>query len=94
MESLKHIFFFFLKNLKFKKKKYTKIISCLWLCDCYVLNMDYLKKKLKKLNVSKTYDEIETRIASGWYVETNDSRKLKKFKTSEIKFRVSKNTTT
>tara|TARA_Y100000589_G_scaffold245554_1_gene233252 strand:- start:739 stop:909 length:171 start_codon:yes stop_codon:yes gene_type:complete len=54
--------------------------------------MDYLKKKLKKLNVSKTYDEIETRIASGWYVETNDARKTKKYKTNEIKFKVAKNT--
>ena len=53
--------------------------------------MDYLKKKLKKLNVSKTYDEIETRIASGWYVETNDSRKTKKYKTKQIKIKLSKN---
>ena len=53
--------------------------------------MDYLKKKLRKLNVSKTYDEIETRIASGWYVETSDSKKTKKYKTNEIKFKVSKN---
>ena len=53
--------------------------------------MDYLKKKLRKLNISKTYDEIETRIASGWYVETNDSRKTKKYKTNKIKFKISKN---
>ncbi len=52
--------------------------------------MDYLKKKLKKLNVSKTYDEIDTRIATGWYVETNDSYKTKKYKTNEIKFKVKK----
>tara|TARA_Y100001970_G_C13962006_1_gene713658 strand:+ start:606 stop:767 length:162 start_codon:yes stop_codon:yes gene_type:complete len=52
--------------------------------------MDYLKKKLKKLNVSKTYDEIDTRIASGWYVETNDSNKTKKYKTNEIKFKITK----
>ena len=53
--------------------------------------MDYLKKKLKNLNVSKTYDEIETRIASGWYVETNDSRKTKKYKTNEIEYKLTKN---
>tara|TARA_Y100001968_G_scaffold331167_1_gene384958 strand:+ start:1080 stop:1265 length:186 start_codon:yes stop_codon:yes gene_type:complete len=52
--------------------------------------MDYLKKKLKKINVSKTYDEIDTRIASGWYVETNDSSKTKKYKTDEIKYKLSK----
>ena len=52
--------------------------------------MDYLKKKLKKQNVSKTYDEIDTRIASGWYVETDNSHKTKKYKTSQIKFKVTK----
>ena len=64
---------------------------CHYKSDCYVNTMDYLKKKLKKLNVSKTYEEIETRIASGWYVETNDAKKTKKYKTNEIKFKVAKN---
>ena len=53
--------------------------------------MDYLKKKLRNLDVSESYDEIETRIASGWYVETNDSRRTKKYKTNEIKFKLAKN---
>ena len=53
--------------------------------------MDYLKKKLQNLNVTRTYDEIDTRIASGWYVETNDGKKTKKYKTSKIKFKVTKN---
>ena len=88
METEGRIFFFFLKNLKFR---YFKKFSCLYKTDCYVENMDYLKKKLKNLNVSKTYDEIETRIASGWYVETNDSRKTKKYKTNEIKYKLTKN---
>jgi len=52
--------------------------------------MDYLKKKLKKVNVSKTYDEIDTRIASGWYVETNAPSKTKKYKTEEIKYKLTK----
>tara|TARA_B100000945_G_C20327492_1_gene570721 strand:+ start:945 stop:1118 length:174 start_codon:yes stop_codon:yes gene_type:complete len=55
--------------------------------------MDYLKKKLKKVNVSRTYDEIDTRIASGWYVETNNSSKTKKYKTNVIKYKITKNTT-
>ena len=54
--------------------------------------MDYLKKKLKNLNVSQTFDEIDTRIASGWYVEANDGKKTKKYKTDKIKFKIAKNT--
>ena len=34
--------------------------------------MDYLKKSLKKLNIIKDYDEVDTKIASGWYVEPID----------------------
>ena len=55
--------------------------------------MDYLKKKLKKVNVTRTYDEIDTRIASGWYVETNNSSKTKKYKTNVIKYKITKNPT-
>ena len=31
--------------------------------------MDYLKKSLKKLNIKSDYEEVDTKIASGWYVE-------------------------
>ena len=55
--------------------------------------MDYLKKKLKNENISKTYDELDTRIASGWYVEAKDSKKSKQYKTKQIKFKVSKKST-
>ena len=52
--------------------------------------MDYLKKKLQNQNISKAYEELDTRIASGWYVETKDDKKVKQYKTNQIKFRVSK----
>ena len=52
--------------------------------------MDYLKKKLKNQNISKAFEELDTRIASGWYVETKDEKKVKQYKTSKIKFKVSK----
>ena len=52
--------------------------------------MDYLKKKLQNQNISKAYEELDTRIASGWYVETKGERKTKQYKTKQIKFRVSK----
>ena len=52
--------------------------------------MDYLKKKLQHQNIAKAFEELETRIASGWYVETKDEKKSKQYKTSQIKFKVSK----
>ena len=58
-----------------------------------IRNMDYLKKKLQNQNISKAFDELDTRIASGWYVETKDDKKIKQYKTKQIKFRVSKKIT-
>jgi len=52
--------------------------------------MDYLKKKLQKQNISRAYEELDTRIASGWYVETKDEKKIKQYKTKQIMFKVSK----
>jgi len=52
--------------------------------------MDYLKKSLKKLNIKRDYEEVDTKIASGWYVEPLEGSSKKKFKTKEVKFKVSK----
>ena len=52
--------------------------------------MDYIKKSLQKLNEDKTYEEIDTRLASGWYVDTNEGNKRKKFKTKKVVYKVSK----
>ena len=52
--------------------------------------MDYLKKKLRNQNISKAFEELDTRIASGWYVETKGEKKTKQYKTKQIEFRVSK----
>ncbi len=52
--------------------------------------MDYLKKSLKKLDIKKDYEEMDTRIASGWYVNTKGDKKVKKYKTSEVKFKLVK----
>ena len=52
--------------------------------------MDYKKKSLKNLNRSESYEEIDTRLASGWYVDSPGSIKKKKYKTSEIPFKISK----
>ena len=52
--------------------------------------MDYLKKSLKNLDIQKDYEEMDTRIASGWYVNTSGAKKEKKYKTKKIKYRLVK----
>ena len=52
--------------------------------------MDYKKKSLNKLNREESYEEIDTRLASGWYVDTVDNGKKKKYKTKKVSFKISK----
>ncbi len=52
--------------------------------------MDYKKKSLIKLNQKESYEEIDTRLASGWYVDAVDNRKEKKYKTKKVSFKISK----
>tara|TARA_B100000242_G_scaffold60807_1_gene36488 strand:+ start:214 stop:387 length:174 start_codon:yes stop_codon:yes gene_type:complete len=52
--------------------------------------MDYLKKSLRNLDGKADYEEIDTRLASGWYVDSIGSNKKKKYKTKEVSYKVSK----
>ena len=52
--------------------------------------MDYKKKSLKNLNREESYEEIDTRLASGWYVDTANGSKKKKYKTKEVVFKITK----
>ena len=52
--------------------------------------MDYKKKSLSKLNRSESYEEIDTRLASGWYVDSFGANKKKKYKTKEVSYKISK----
>ena len=52
--------------------------------------MDYKKRSLKKLNHNETYEEIDTRLASGWYVDSFENIKKKKYKTKMVSFKISK----
>ncbi len=52
--------------------------------------MDYKKKSLNKLNQKESYEEIDTRLASGWYVDAVDNIKKKKYKTEKVSFKISK----
>ena len=54
--------------------------------------MDYIKKSLQNLSDDNSYEEIDTRLASGWYVNTNENIK-KKFKTKKVAFKISKKRT-
>ena len=52
--------------------------------------MDYKKKSLKNLNHNESYEEIDTRLASGWYVDSPCGNKKKKYKTNSVPFKISK----
>ena len=52
--------------------------------------MDYKKKSLKKLNFKESYEEIDARLASGWYVNPLGNSKKKEYKTKEVSFTILK----
>ena len=52
--------------------------------------MDYKKKKLDKLSFRNSYEEIDTRLATGWYVDSVGNNKVKNYKTKEVSFKISK----
>ena len=52
--------------------------------------MDYKKKSLNKLKKTESYEEIDTRLASGWYVDALSGNKKKKYKTKEVVFKIAK----
>ena len=52
--------------------------------------MDYIKKSLQNLSEDNAYEEIDTRLASGWYVDTKENQRKKKFKTKKVSYKISK----
>ena len=42
------------------------------------------------MNCNESYEEIDTRLASGWYVDTLGNKKKKKYKTNKVLFKISK----
>ena len=52
--------------------------------------MDYKKKSLNRSESGESYEEIDTRLASGWYVDNFGNNKKKKYKTKEVSFTISK----
>ena len=55
--------------------------------------MEYKKKSLSNLDIKKDYEEIDTRLASGWFVESLGKNKKKKYKTTEVTYKISKKLT-
>ena len=51
--------------------------------------MDYKKKSLNKISSDASYEEIDTRLASGWYVDSMDNKK-KKYRTKKVTYKISK----
>ena len=56
----------------------------------FSIKVDYKKKSLNKLNTNESYEEIDTRLASGCYVDTLGNNKKKKYKTKEVSYTISK----
>ena len=52
--------------------------------------MEYKKKSLANLDIKKDYEEIDTRLASGWYVDDIHFSKKKIYKTKKTTFKISK----
>ena len=52
--------------------------------------MEYIKKSLANLDIKKDYEEIDTRLASGWYVDDINISKKKIYKTNKTSFKISK----
>ena len=52
--------------------------------------MEYKKKSLSNLDIDKDYEEIDTRLASGWYVDDINIPKKKLYKTKKTSYKISK----
>ena len=46
--------------------------------------MEYKKKSLSNLDIKRDYEEIDTRLASGWYVDVLIPQKRKFIKQSKL----------
>ena len=55
-----------------------------------LISMEYKKKSLTNLDIKKDYEEIDTRLASGWYVDDIHLSKKKIYKTNKTSFKISK----
>ena len=52
--------------------------------------MEYKKINSSNLDKKKDYEEIDTRLASGWYVDDIHMTKKKIYKTKKTSYKISK----
>ena len=55
-----------------------------------IKNKSAVGVSINKINHKDSYEEIDTRLASGWYVDSIDNWKKKKYKTEKVTFKISK----
>ena len=67
------------------------IISAIFTKKLQESLMEYKKKSLSNLDIKKDYEEIDTRLASGWYVDDLNTPKKRIYKTKKTSFKLSKN---
>ena len=67
-----------------------KLLSMLCLLKGCLLHMDYKKKKLDKVNCGNSYEEIDTRLATGWYVDSVGNNRKKNIKLRKFLLRYRK----
>ena len=80
-----------MQNIFWPKLKFNNFFNAIFLYSFLLKDlMDYKKKSLSKLNRNESYEEIDTRLASGWYVDGVGSTKTKKYKTKKVSFKISK----
>ena len=78
-----------MKDFEIKHSRSISFLDAIFLL-IKVFYVDYKKKSLNNLNRSESYEEIDTRLASGWYVDSLGSNKKKKYKTKKVTFKISK----
>tara|TARA_B100000886_G_scaffold286141_1_gene210658 strand:+ start:1492 stop:1662 length:171 start_codon:yes stop_codon:yes gene_type:complete len=52
--------------------------------------MEYKKLSSANLDINKDYEEIDTRLATGWYVDDIHFSKNKVYKTKKTPYKISK----
>ena len=79
-----------IKNLCFDSVFFNALYSLNAIFYLLIQTMDYKKKSLSKLKKDESYEEIDTRLASGWYVDALNGNNKKRYKTKEVVFKISK----
>ena len=80
------------KNLPSEKQIESFLFDYDVMADCSIKFKDGILdiSSLSELNKDESYEEIDTRLASGWYVDSVENNKKKKYRTKKVTFKISK----